>query len=489
MKQKQWFWAVWLIYVVTWVVIASLSAPSLDSYGDMVENYAWSQTWTWGSFKHPPLFVWMVKLWFMLFPTQAWAYYVLSYLNAGLGILGIVALAKLWLPEHTRSDRQSIYGLMVLAFGLLGLPYANLASKFNADTVLLSLWPWTTYVFFRVLKKEQTSLVWLTLLGFMGALAVLGKYYSAVLLLTLVIISVSEAQYRVWYRSFAPYFVVLIFILVLLPHVIWEVQMNFPFQQYLGDKFEGGLRQDRMLSFLLSLLFYWPLTWIVGGFLYTKWRGNVTTDSVSLAMPVRSLYLLFLLPAIITVLLHLSLGVHLTTHWAIPIGFALPALIGSHLYGRLPESVNWFSGVKKLGWFGMILVLGACFYTGFLSYQGNPKYTLGREEMAQSINQHFAQRFPNQTLGWVGGTWSEPGAVAFFSNQHPRAVPSFPDQMPALVNPHPTWSREYGVILCYDFNHLGKKGVFNETCVNDTLKLSHLPRSMFKKRGVKVSHC
>ena len=25
--------------------------------------------------------------------------------------------------------------------------------------------------------------------------------------------------------------------------------------------------------------------------------------------------------------------------------------------------------------------------------------------------------------------------------------------------------------------------------VNDTLKLSHLPRSMFKKRGVKVSHC
>lgn len=28
-----------------------------------------------------------------------------------------------------------------------------------------------------------------------------------------------------------------------------------------------------------------------------------------------------------------------------------------------------------------------------------------------------------------------------------------------------------------------------EIDVNDTLKLSHLPRSMFKKRGVKVSHC
>ena len=29
----------------------------------------------------------------------------------------------------------------------------------------------------------------------------------------------------------------------------------------------------------------------------------------------------------------------------------------------------------------------------------------------------------------------------------------------------------------------------NGQFVNDTLKLSHLPRSMFKKRGVKVSHC
>ena len=34
----------------------------------------------------------------------------------------------------------------------------------------------------------------------------------------------------------------------------------------------------------------------------------------------------------------------------------------------------------------------------------------------------------------------------------------------------------------------GKVSILQFT-VNDTLKLSHLPRSMFKKRGVKVSHC
>ena len=40
-------------------------------------------------------------------------------------------------------------------------------------------------------------------------------------------------------------------------------------------------------------------------------------------------------------------------------------------------------------------------------------------------------------------------------------------------------------------NYCAERGLnsFESQHVNDTLKLSHLPRSMFKKRGVKVSHC
>src|SRR6266446_313862 len=83
-------WSLGAAYLVTWILISWLSAPAFDSYGDMIENYAWSQTWALGSFKHPPLFAWMVRLWFDIFPTRVWAYYVLSYVNAGVGILGIV---------------------------------------------------------------------------------------------------------------------------------------------------------------------------------------------------------------------------------------------------------------------------------------------------------------------------------------------------------------------------------------------------------------
>ena len=88
-----------VVYVATWVLISWLSVPALDSYGDMVENYAWSQTWTLGTFRHPPLFAWIVGAWFTVFPTHVWAYYVLSYVNAWIGVLGIVSLARLWVPD------------------------------------------------------------------------------------------------------------------------------------------------------------------------------------------------------------------------------------------------------------------------------------------------------------------------------------------------------------------------------------------------------
>ena len=62
-------WALLLAaYITVWLLASWLRSPSLDSYGDMVENYAWGQTWEWGSFKHPPLFAWLVRLWFSVFP-------------------------------------------------------------------------------------------------------------------------------------------------------------------------------------------------------------------------------------------------------------------------------------------------------------------------------------------------------------------------------------------------------------------------------------
>lgn len=462
-------WVVGLTYIVTWTFISWLTAPSFDTYGDMVENYAWSQTWAWGTFRHPPLFAWVVRVWFDLFPTVTWPYYVLSYVNAGLGVLGIVCLARLWLPENISSNRRDVFVMAVLLFAVLSAPYSNLAGKFNADTVLLSLWPWTAYAFFASLHARGTRRRWMfaMLLGGMGAAAMLGKYFSGLLLASLFVISVSHPDYRRWYRTRYPYVALGVFVVLLLPHAIWERQIGFPFRQYLATKIDDSVSVSRILLFWLSAIYYLPLSWLA--WLVLR-RRFATTErrSVRWSVPLRSLVLLCGLPALMTAAFNVFARVHLTTHWAIPVWFALPVLMAVWLLPYIDEHFAWRTLRRGLVAFWVLLLAVAVSYTVVLAITGEPRYSLARQEMVRSIEEGFAARFPAQQLSWVAGSWPESGALAFFAANHPRALPGFPDDPRALVNPYSAWPDTYGMILCYASDAYAAAGSHNTDCENQT---------------------
>ncbi len=465
MKNRRLLWLTVVAYIVTWVAVSWLSSPALDVYGDMVENYAWSQTLAWGSFKHPPLFAWIVRGWFSLVPAQVWAYYLLSYVNAAVGVGGIVCLARLWLPADAMPARRELFSMIVLLFAVLSAPYSNLAAKFNADTILLSVWPWTAYAFFAALHARRPARRWMfaVLLGVMGAAAMLGKYYSGVLLLSLVIISFAVPEYRRWYRTPDPYAAVCTFVLLLLPHVRWEAEMGFPFRYYYETKIDPGIDPVRIVLFLLSGLYYLPLSWIA--WLILRWRFAADREApIAWAVPIRALALLCTLPALITCAFNLFARVHLTTHWAIPAWFALPVLLGVWLLPWLGDEFWWHRLRRGLAVFWIAVLAAGLAYTAVLSASGNGKYALGRQAMVRAIEARFAERFPGRELAWAGGTWPESGALAFFAANHPRALPGFPDEPRALVNPYPEWRHTYGAIICFAWSALGREGAHDTTC-------------------------
>ena len=78
--------------MIAWLVARSVSDPSLDPYGDMLETWLWGQTFSLGTDKHPPLSGWVAGLWFLIFPASNVAYFLLAYLNAAVGLLGVNAL-------------------------------------------------------------------------------------------------------------------------------------------------------------------------------------------------------------------------------------------------------------------------------------------------------------------------------------------------------------------------------------------------------------
>lgn len=453
------------IHCTIFAILAWFCLPNLGH--DMLENYAWGQTFEWGSFKHPPLFSWITRWWFMLWPTTTIAYYALSYLNDALALLGILCLSRQLLPNREQSNfaQTQLFLFLVLLFCLFAYPYNLYAVKFNADTILFSLWPWTTVAFLASLDASDSFKKWLWTLLFsvLAAASILGKYFSVVLLFTLFIISIVEQRYRAWYKTPFPYACLALFLLLLTPHIAWEVRMDFPFRTYTSrylstipeNNFTLWECLSNIINFSLSGIYYFVLSWTTWLILRQRTPKSSAAPCIEKSNK-RVLNYLCFLPISLIIVSAVVFNIHLMERWATSVWFALPILMANLLSKhvdlvKVPLTVL----LKRLTYFWAFTVTFLLVFTLFVAtYQAQKEnrldYAEANKEMAVAIAQQFEKKFPGKKFNWLSGfSWPDhPAALAFYLPNHPRAVPFFPDQMPALVNPHATWNQEYGAIIC-----------------------------------------
>jgi 4-amino-4-deoxy-L-arabinose transferase-like glycosyltransferase len=151
------------------------------------------------------------SLWFKILPRSDASYYALSALNIGASLVGVWRLSGLLLRRYARLSTVSL---------LLFTPsYQYLATNFNANTILLSIWPWTAYYF---VKSLQTH-AWKDGIAF-GSLcgcALLAKYYSILLLASCLFAALLHPRRRAYFRSGAPYCAVAVCVAIFAPHAWW----------------------------------------------------------------------------------------------------------------------------------------------------------------------------------------------------------------------------------------------------------------------------
>ncbi|OZI30353.1 hypothetical protein CAL29_20150 [Bordetella genomosp. 10] len=222
---------------LVWIVGSWIYRSNLDPAADMLENYVWGIEWQAGYYKHPPAFAWIAAAWFQVFPRTDLAYFALSSVNAMIGICGIVALARRFLPL-----RDAL--LVGLAMAVTPI-YTTLAIKFNANTVLLSLWPWTAYFFVRY---AQTG-AWKSALalGAAAALAMLGKYFSVTLLAGLGLAGLVRPAWRAQLLRPRTLLAVAAGAVVLGPHLAWLVRNHFPTFAYADERIQEIARPFHQL--------------------------------------------------------------------------------------------------------------------------------------------------------------------------------------------------------------------------------------------------
>jgi 4-amino-4-deoxy-L-arabinose transferase-like glycosyltransferase len=204
-------------YAAAWSLYAAIAKSGEDIHPDMGEMVAWSREVGLGTPKHPPLAAWLVGAWFRVFPREDWAYYLFAMILPTVALWIAWRISARYLPPDKR-----VVGIALLTF----VPFYNfLALKFNANAVLTPLWAATTWWFLR--SFEPGRIGWAVLAGVGAAAAMLGKYWSVILLAGLGFAALTDSRRDPYFGSSAPYLTLAVGTILLTPHVDWLIAHHF----------------------------------------------------------------------------------------------------------------------------------------------------------------------------------------------------------------------------------------------------------------------
>lgn len=403
-----------LIHGLLWTWVGVSSRSNLDTPGDMVEAYVWAQGWQWGYYKHPPLSAWVAGLWFSVVPESHIGYSSLAAFNSVVGLAGLAFLAREFLPRH--------WVLLVVAAASLTPGFSSLALRFNCNAILISTWPWALALFVRLMQRGGYRDA--VLCGVACALAMLGKYYSGVLLVTLLCAALWLPAWRLRLRTPAVALAVATFALCMAPHALWlAAQSEGPLQyaQAAAGQQSPGDSLMRAFSFLLAQCVFPVFAWVVFALALTgpqRARGVWQAATAPLRPSTDGVWLLAVLPIVFTMLGTVMTGARTASVWGLPIsaGLALLAAHRAHAAGaRLSVPRLWRA--MACMWLTVAVLSPAWWYSRAMLQ--TPSESEPREELASTLTALWSAEHGG-SLPWVSGTRALAASISFYAAGQPR---------------------------------------------------------------------
>lgn len=400
------------VFVLLWMAFLSLAYLNGDLHPDVVEAWTLGRTLDWGGIKHPPLMGWITHVWMLVFPARDWSLYLLAMTNSAVGLWVVDLTAR----RFTRGDKRAVILLLLMLLPV----YQFQAQRFNANSVLFAVWPLAIYCFLRSFETRHAG--WAIAAGLVSALAVLGKYYSAFLILGFAFAAICHPARRAYFGSRAPWISAGVGLLLLAPHIHWMLTSGIsPFDYALAA--HGGVTTGRALlsgaSFLLGLV----ATLALPGLIWAAMIRTRAGDYLRHLKPLEPGLLLLLLVAIGAIItppaVALVLGNLLSAVWASP-GLYLFVLVGvcaaKFPVGRI-ETRRLALGVLTLTVIAILLAPAHAYYrNGHPFSEGRNYYSLAADEVLKRWRQ--VSGVPLKTVS--GDKLAM--ALGFYAPEHPAFV-------------------------------------------------------------------
>ena len=226
-----------ITHLLIWTMIPSLTNSNLPL--DTIEALAWGSNLDWGFNKHPPMSAFFSEVFFNIFGSQDWAYYLLSQIFVIISFYFIFKFAF----EILGNIKLSLISVLLLE----SIYFFNFTTpEFNVNVCQLPFWSLVIYYSWKIYDAKEIQFYDCFLIGLFAAIGFLSKYLFVYLLLSISILFIYVIFKKFKNFDFKYLIIIEIFLVLLVPHLIWLFDNNFITVSY-GLK-RSGLEETGILN-------------------------------------------------------------------------------------------------------------------------------------------------------------------------------------------------------------------------------------------------
>jgi len=393
-------------HFVIWIAAPSLTNLNLPL--DTIEALAWGSNLDWGYNKHPPLSAFAVEIFYQIFGSQDWAYYMLSQLFVVFSFFIVLKFSEEFFKNYT----FSLISILLLE----GIYFYNFTTpEFNVNVCQLPFWALTVLYCWKGFKDNKT-IDWL-LFGLFAALGILSKYLFIYLLVAMDIFFIYMiVKKKINFKCLVS---LIPFLLVLLPHLIWLTENNYHTITYALRR--TGLEDLNFLSHIIHPLIFLGKQFGILIPLFVMFLFMVS--KLKTKFNFKDKKLLFLLtinfaPIILMFLTSMLMGVKIRTMWMTPFYLFFGVLLVYIFQAQI--NLNKLKGFVSVF---LILFIFSPFVYAYISITQTDKRTdYPGKEIANNIQKIWNKKYKSKILYVQGNEWHA-GNLSYHLESRPKWFP------------------------------------------------------------------
>ncbi|MFC2087864.1 ArnT family glycosyltransferase [Bacteroidota bacterium] len=250
------------IFFGIWLIFNLIQAKFTTLHFD--EGYYWiySQKLDWGYFDHPPLVALLIKIGYFFFQNEL-GLRLFHVLLASITVALILYLI--------REERDRLFAIIfILSFSII---YAHVGGFLALPDTPMIFFTALFLVLYKKFIESNYSLKFALLLSLVIPLMMYSKYHGILVILFIVASNLQLMRKRNFWL------IVLISGILLLPHLFWQVNHEFPTLKYQLIARNTSFNVKRIFEFLLEqVLVAGPFTSIIAFYLAFKYKPQDTFE-------------------------------------------------------------------------------------------------------------------------------------------------------------------------------------------------------------------